>query len=585
MFHIQCQCGAKFKLPADCLGRAASCPRCKSTLRTISGGGRIETFDSRLVIETGPGRVGEQFLLAGQGMIKIGKLEGKPIQLEGTLVSRNHCRLVRTPAGGWRIEDAKSTNGLFVNDRKTQAADLVAADRIRIGEYTLVFLASQPARQQPQDPPQDDLYALAEMETIAPEAPVVRVVVPGPGAPSPQVPAAGPARHCPSCNRLLPAGTRICVQCGIDLKTGRPLLTSRDINQDELLEEADGWIRLISWFLPFGLFPIASEAFATRKPLATWTITGLTVLTSLLFLPFACDIVSPTSASLNLMLWSGSRQQTEGQIQDARQKVATRFKELQREEHRRQDKVRKQVEWVIGPTQPQTAPGQAHQAPDTDSEESTQLQDIQNMVEARLRSTVPPDVGFRWYQPFTSALLHGSIVHLAGNLLFLLVFGLRVNELIGNVKMAIVYPLLAMISGLAHHCANLNTPMYPMLGASGAIMGLAGMYFVFFPIHKVHMAAWIRLGMLTGWQCFYRLFRMSGFWLLVLWIGWQDALPMALGSKDSVAHWAHLGGFLAGAILALGLLLARQINARGTDMVSMILGRRAWTLLGKSASD
>ena len=91
-------------IPPECLGRAMSCPKCKAVMRTVSGGGAAETFDARLIIQSGPERIGEQFLLGGQGIIKIGKLEGKPIRLEGTLVSRNHCRLVPMPSASWLIE-------------------------------------------------------------------------------------------------------------------------------------------------------------------------------------------------------------------------------------------------------------------------------------------------------------------------------------------------------------------------------------------------------------------------------------------------------------------------------------------------
>jgi membrane associated rhomboid family serine protease len=74
---------------------------------------------------------------------------------------------------------------------------------------------------------------------------------------------------------------------------------------------------------------------------------------------------------------------------------------------------------------------------------------------------------------------------------------------------------------------------------------------------------------------------MRGFWLLVLWIGLNDVLPMLLGFRDHTAHWAHVGGFVSGMLLALVLLLTRQVNARGGDLISVLLGKRAWSLVGK----
>jgi membrane associated rhomboid family serine protease len=142
----------------------------------------------------------------------------------------------------------------------------------------------------------------------------------------------------------------------------------------------------------------------------------------------------------------------------------------------------------------------------------------------------PKEVGFRWYQLFTHQLLHGGIMHLAGNLLFLLVFGLRVNELVGNLKMAILYPLLGAMASAVDIAANQSTALHPSLGASGAIMGLAGMYFVFFPVQKVRMAIWFRGGILTGWQVIYKVFSMRGFWLLVLWVGLPWRLHVRRGA-------------------------------------------------------
>ena len=107
-------------------------------------------------------------------------------------------------------------------------------------------------------------------------------------------------------------------------------------------------------------------------------------------------------------------------------------------------------------------------------------------------------------------------------------------------------------------------------------MGLAGMYFIFFPVQKVFMIAWVRPIIL-----FYKVFRMRGFWLLVGWIAINDLLPMALGSRDFVAHWAHLGGFVFGMAVAMLLLMSRQVSARGSDLLTVILGRRAWALVGR----
>lgn len=215
-------------------------------------------------------------------------------------------------------------------------------------------------------------------------------------------------------------------------------------------------------------------------------------------------------------------------------------------------------------------------------EELRELERMSRMPSGAGERHTPDGVGFQWYQPLTCAFLHGGLMHFAGNMLFLIVFGMRVNELVGNLKFAIIYPVLAVCSALAY-LASASGPVHPMLGASGAIMGLAGMYFVFFPIQKVHTAIWLRVWSLVRLRtwCGYKVFAMRGFWLLLLWIGFNDGLPMLLGSRDGVAHWAHMGGFLSGAGLALLLMITRQTNAGGADILSVTLGKKAWAILGK----
>jgi membrane associated rhomboid family serine protease len=272
------------------------------------------------------------------------------------------------------------------------------------------------------------------------------------------------------------------------------------------------------------------------------------------------------------MHWYGSREAT---IEENRAAVEIEWRERQqRQAAQRQPAVAGQV----APPAPAPAAKKAEPVKPTTADVEQWLMDEEELP--------PKDVGFRWYQLITHALLHADIMHLAGNLLFLIVFGLRVNELIGNIAAAIVYPILAIGSALIESMVHASEPLGAGLGASGAIMGLAGMYFIFFPTQKVHMAIWFRGGMLTGWRCFYKVWTMGGFWLLLLWIGFNDILPTLIGSADGdgVAHWAHLGGFMLGMAIAVGLLLARVTNARGGDLLSVTLGKRAWALVGKPTS-
>ena len=66
-----------------------------------------------------------------------------------------------------------------------------------------------------------------------------------------------------------------------------------------------------------------------------------------------------------------------------------------------------------------------------------------------------------------------------------------------------------------------NEPPVPCIGASGAVMGLAGMYIVLFPVHKMHMAAWCRLGLLFMFQLHLKLFSVRGFWIILFYISFD----------------------------------------------------------------
>ena len=120
MVYVKCKCGSGLSVPEDFLGSLGECPDCRRTFRVVGGAGTTsiadDDLDARLVVKSGPSRVGEQFLLRGQTAIEIGKLSGKPIELAGSQVSRNHCRIVRTP-DAWRVEYGRTGVGAYVRVR------------------------------------------------------------------------------------------------------------------------------------------------------------------------------------------------------------------------------------------------------------------------------------------------------------------------------------------------------------------------------------------------------------------------------------------------------------------------------------
>src|SRR5262249_9933322 len=149
---------------------------------------------------------------------------------------------------------------------------------------------------------------------------------------------------------------------------------------------------------------------------------------------------------------------------------------------------------------------------------------------------------FHGYQLITHAFLHEGFDHLIGNMIFLYVLGTRVNALIGNALTLLIYPLLAVLSALIQMAAMQHEPSTALLGASGAIMGLAGMYLVLMPTPKVHIAGWFRMMLFAPilFRYFLRLwfgvFSCRGFWLVVIVIS-LDILAIWLGWVDGTAHW------------------------------------------------
>ena len=549
MLDVQCDCGAEISLPEEFVGEAADCPDCRTPMRLVSAGPRAEECTGRLRIVAAEGNHSSQFLLCGDGPFDIGKQPDMAIVLPGALVSRRHCRLVRA-GGQWRIIDQSSTNGLFVNGHRVTTHDLQPGDQIDIGEFQLAFSAA--AASPPEPTPQriieegdapEDLYALADPGP-APR-PISSYVTPPRKIDTTPL---TPAVPCPSCRKMLPAGAKICVECGVDAHTGRALLTARQIDEDALYVHTETVVRGISFLIPFGLYPVASEGYGSKKPHAIWAIAGITIFASILF--WAVNASSPTGlgSSRDLMLWAGRTPTADD--------IVARY-EIGR--HSDEDMI--------------------DDVPMSPKEKAA----FKQAIVAEYQK-LPPERRlfgeFHWYQLLTHALLHGGIMHLVGNLLFLLVFGSRVNALIGPLRTAILYPVLAVVAAVSYMIAQSKGSPVPMIGASGAIMGLAGMYFVLFPVHRVHMVIWLRLGLFTGYRLMFKIFALRGFWVVLFYLAFDVAATL-LGSRDNVAHWAHLGGFIGGAVLASVLLIARQLDARGGDLFTAMLGKHAWALLGR----
>lgn len=329
------------------------------------------------------------------------------------------------------------------------------------------------------------------------------------------------------------------MDCGIYLRSGRPILSFQGLDEDDIHTKTEGVIRVLSWLLPVGIYPVYSDAIGKSRPYVTWAIAAMTILISLAFwVTNGYDLSNPSSLD-SLMLWSGRPLVIEDPAE--------------------------------GPPASEPAPAAAAngEGPKVNAQE----------LPAELNQRMGR---FHAYQLVTHAFLHADIMHLAGNLLFLLVLGTRVNEAIGNIATAVLYPLLAVAAGMAHVWSTAAGPLHPMIGASGAVMGMAGLYLILFPVHRVYIAAWWRWGLLVGFRLSHKVFSLRGF-IVVLFFAALDVGFTALGAKDNVAHWAHLGGIMSGAAIAILLLACRLVYSR-CDLFSIVLGRYAWAITGTPAA-
>ncbi len=144
------------------------------------------------------------------------------------------------------------------------------------------------------------------------------------------------------------------------------------------------------------------------------------------------------------------------------------------------------------------------------------------------------------------ALLHADVLHLFGNMLFLWVFGNAICAKIGNVAYLCIYVALAWFAAAVH----LTFGGGPMVGASGAINGIVGVFLMWYPLNSISCFYWFYIRAGT--------FRVSSYWMILLWLVF-DIWGVALGG-NSVAYWAHIGGFLAGLSLGAVLLLTRAVK-------------------------
>lgn len=140
----------------------------------------------------------------------------------------------------------------------------------------------------------------------------------------------------------------------------------------------------------------------------------------------------------------------------------------------------------------------------------------------------------------TYAFLHADWLHLLSNMLFLWIFGDNIEDAMGHGRYLVFYIACAALAAGAHLLMNFDSNG-PLIGASGAVAGVMGAYVLLYPHAKLFVLAKIFIPIPLP---------VPAFWMLGFWVATQ-VFYVLIGSDEPVAWWAHLGGFIAGAILAL----------------------------------
>jgi membrane associated rhomboid family serine protease len=144
-----------------------------------------------------------------------------------------------------------------------------------------------------------------------------------------------------------------------------------------------------------------------------------------------------------------------------------------------------------------------------------------------------------------SLFMHGSIMHLLGNMLFLWIFGDNIEDDLGHGRFTAFYLTTGVLASIAHVVSTFtfgDNPFIPSLGASGAISGVMGGYLVMHPHRKVRVIILRMLTTVPGYVA-------VGLWFVLQLISAYGVLGQGPQSGGGVAFMAHIGGFIAGAVL------------------------------------
>jgi len=169
-----------------------------------------------------------------------------------------------------------------------------------------------------------------------------------------------------------------------------------------------------------------------------------------------------------------------------------------------------------------------------------------------LYGAVPANIvqGERLETIFSSMFLHGGFAHIIGNMIYLHVFGDNIEDRLGKLGYIVFYLFAGVVADLAHTYMSLGTGAenIPAVGASGAISGILGAYMVVYP----------RASVLTLiFSFFIRIVKIPALFLLGFWFILQFLYSL-VDPFTGVAYWAHIGGFVGGAVVGLAVRLSQH---------------------------
>lgn len=163
---------------------------------------------------------------------------------------------------------------------------------------------------------------------------------------------------------------------------------------------------------------------------------------------------------------------------------------------------------------------------------------------------------------FTCMFLHGGFLHIIGNMLFLWIFGGNVEDRLGSVPYLFFYLLCGIGSGITQVVFSWGSHV-PSIGASGAISGVLGAYIIFSPGARILTLVPL---IIIWWTFRIPAFIFIGLWFLIQFLSGLNSLNPHFAANSGVAWWAHVGGFVLGAVIAVAVRGQPRAKCRPADI-------------------